>query len=217
MRALSLLAAILMALSLSACVVIKPAEDDMSSGSSSQSSVEESEEQENESSSGSEGLNVPVIAGSNAYDITVSLEDQGMPEAERSQVSDGYTFSSSNTQYSYTISTDTDYAVSAARFDVLGEDDGFLAFCATMPYDTSDAETISTWIKENIGSETSTVIGDAEFVLLVTSAGPSLEIKALGRDEYLEEKIFGAGSESESEPLSEDDGDIILFPSSSAK
>ena len=61
-------------------------------------------EDENQSSSETE-TTIPVVPGSNAYDITV-FKNKGLPEADRSNSSDGYTFSATNEQYSYTINTD---------------------------------------------------------------------------------------------------------------
>lgn len=145
----------------------------------------------NTNSSIAPSTDMPVIKGSNAYDITVSLEDRGISGAERAEVSDGYTFTAANSQYSYTISTDENYAISYAKYYIFVEDDGFLAFCASFPYDECDSEAAMQWVNDNIGTEASTTIGDAEFVLSLEESGPTLEIKAIGRDEYLTEKVIG--------------------------
>ena len=133
---------------------------------------------------------VPVVKGSNAYDITVSLEEKGLPGADRSETSDGFTFTATNTDYSYTIKTDEDYALSYADYYVFGEDNGFLAFCASFPYDAADSQAIMSWVNENIGTEAQTTIGDAEFYLSVAETGPMLKVQAVGRSEYLENKII---------------------------
>ena len=62
-------------------------------------------EDENQSSSETE-TTIPVVPGSNAYDITVSLKNKVCLKTDRSNSSDGYTFSATNEQYSYTINTD---------------------------------------------------------------------------------------------------------------
>lgn len=134
--------------------------------------------------------NMPIVAGSNAYDFTVSLKQNGMPEAERSNTSDGFQFTAVNSDYSYTIQTDSQYQISYGEFMVLSEDNGFLGFCASFPCDANSGTEAQSWVNEHIGEETSTTIGDAEFILSNGNQGPMLEIKAIGRDEYVENKLI---------------------------
>ena len=145
-------------------------------------------EDENQSSSETE-TTIPVVPGSNAYDITVSLKNKGLPEADRSNSSDGYTFSATNEQYSYTINTDKNYALSSAKYYVFGDDNGFLGFCASFPYDGSDGNSAMKWVNDNIGTNVGTTINGVDFVLSVGNQGPILEIKADGRDEYLQQQL----------------------------
>lgn len=134
--------------------------------------------------------NMPIVAGSNAYDFTVSLKQNGMPEAERSNTSDGFQFTAVNSDYSYTIQTDSQYQISYGEFMVLSEDNGFLGFCASFPCDANSGTEAQSWVNEHIGEETSTTIGDAEFILSNGNQGPMLKIKAIGRDEYVENKLI---------------------------
>ncbi len=135
--------------------------------------------------------NMPIVAGSNAYDFTVSLKQNGMPEAERSNTSDGFQFTAVNSDYSYTIQTDSQYQISYGEFMVLSEDNGFLGFCASFPCDANSGTEAQSWVNEHIGEETSTTIGDAEFILSNGDQGPILEIKAIGRDEYVMNQLTG--------------------------
>ena len=134
--------------------------------------------------------NMPIVAGSNAYDFTVSLKQNGMPEAERSATSDGYSFTAADSNYSYSIETDSEYRISYGRFMVLSEDNGFLGFCASFPCDANSGTEAQSWVNDHVGEETSTIIGSAEFILSNGNQGPILEIKAIGRDEYVENKLI---------------------------
>ena len=137
-------------------------------------------------------LVMPVVAGSNAYDITVSLEQNGLPEATRTEASDGYTFTATDENYSYTINADKDYALSYAEYQVFGEDNGFLGFCASFPYDAADGEATMAWVNDNIGTDAETTVGDATFTLTTNDQGPVLKVSAFGRDEYLMQKLEAA-------------------------
>lgn len=149
-------------------------------------SASESQSANQENNANGQESEMPIIAGSNAYDISLSLkENAGLPEAERADQSDGYLFSASNSNYQYSITTDKSYAVSYARFFVTGEDDGFLGYCASFPYDSSSSDEAMKWVNDNIGTEATTTIGDAIFTLSVGNNGPILEIKAIGRDDYV--------------------------------
>lgn len=201
-KLLSLALALLMSVSLAACGATGPSQQASSAAASSDASASNPmagfDPAQAEKAAGESGadtsaasLVIPVITGSNAYDVTVSLENTGMPKADRTEVSDGYTFTSASEDYSYTISTDTDYAISSAEFDVLGDDNGFLAFCASIPHDQADGTEMD-WVKNNIGTEATTTIGDATYTLSVDMQGrPYLTIMAIGRDDYLAQKLAG--------------------------
>lgn len=162
------------------------------SGASSGAPASEPASVASSASSELEELVMPVVVGSNAYDITVSLEKNGLPEAERSSTSDGYTFTATSPDYSYTINTDKDYALSSAEYYVFAEDNGFLGFCASFPYDAADSQAAMDWVNENIGNDAETTIGDATFTLSNGESGPVLKVSALGRDDYLLAKLEAA-------------------------
>lgn len=179
--------------------VAPPASKDNSDSSSPQiqSSLNSTSEEESSSSESSVAeesssqpqKDVPIIAGSNAYDMTVSLEEYKFPTATRTDISDGFQFDSVNSDYSYTIVTDKDYAISYAKCMVLGDNSDLLAFFATFPYDTMDQETAQQWVKDNTGKEATTQIGDAIYTLSNGNQGAILEISATGREEYLKEQL----------------------------
>lgn len=128
---------------------------------------------------------VPVVAGSNAYDITVSLEGNGLPEANRMEMGDDcYTFSATNAEYSYEIQTDKEYAVAYMQCFVFDQDNGFLGFCASFPRDDGKSAEAQEWVNTNVGNEAETVIGDVTYALSIGTTGPILTIKAAGWDEY---------------------------------
>ena len=184
--------------------VAPPASKDNSDSSSPQiqsslnsTSKEESSSSESsvaEESNSQPQKDVPIIAGSNAYDMTVSLEEYKFPTATRTDISDGFQFDSMNSDYSYTIVTDKDYAISYAKCMALGDNSDLLAFFATFPYDTMDQETAQQWVKDNTGNEATTQIGDAIYTLSNGNQGAILEISAIGREEYLKEQYSTSDS-----------------------
>lgn len=136
---------------------------------------------------------VPVVAGSNAYDITVSLEGNGLPEANRMDMGvDCYTFSATNAEYSYEIQTDKEYAVAYMQCFVFDKDNGFLGFCASFPRDDGKSAEAQEWVNANVGTEAETVIGDATYTLSVGTQGPILTVKAAGWDEYQDAALNAA-------------------------
>ncbi len=128
---------------------------------------------------------VPVVAGSNAYDITVSMEKNGLPKANRMEMGkDCYTFSATNAEYSYEIQTDKEYAVAYMQCFVFDKDNGFLGFCASFPRDDGKSAEAQEWVNANVGTEAETVIGDVTYTLSLGTQGPILTVKAAGWDEY---------------------------------
>lgn len=136
---------------------------------------------------------MPGIPGSQAYDVVIGLENNGIPKPETVSIDDGYRWDAVTAEYSYGVEANKNHEVSYAEFMVLnGEDDnGYLAYCATIPYDTSNKEQVTKWISENIGTDAETEIGDAVFVLSQGTQGPILEIKSIERDSYVKSKIIG--------------------------
>ena len=72
---------------------------------------------------------------------------------------------------------------------MFGDDNGFLGFCASFPYDGSDGNSAMKWVNDNIGTNVGTTINGVDFILSVGNQGPILEIKADGRDEYLQQQL----------------------------
>ena len=133
--------------------------------------------------------NVPAIKGSQAYDIIISLEETGIPKADAMETTDGFSFSSTTASYSYYIETNSKHEVMCAKFMVLdGNDDGYLGFCGSMPYDKADSNA-QQWVNDNIGTDATETFGDAIYTLSVGDQGPILTIKAVGYDEYVMELI----------------------------
>lgn len=177
--------AFVLALSLAACVNYASSSQPQESASvpASQPDSEPASEafEDNE-------LVMPVVAGSNAYDVTVSLEDTGI-ECERSAKSstDGYYFSGANDTNTHIISieTDKDYAVGYIRADFMGNEyDGYLGFVASFPRDDGTEQDAMDWVNENYGTDTTTTFGNATYELYVTDNGGCLIIKADGYDDY---------------------------------
>lgn len=140
--------------------------------------VQQVEEPEKESSVPADPSKLAVIKGSQVIDIIESLDAQGIPSVEGVETEYGYQYNSSNSDYAYKISTDKDNKVKLAVFEVLTEDQGYLGYCASMPYDTADSDKATEWVRENIGSDLSITIGDALFQLSNSETGPVLTIQA---------------------------------------
>ena len=51
------------------------------------------------------------------------------------------------------------------------------------------AERFMEWVNDNIGTNVGTTINGVDFILSVGNQGPILEIKADGRDEYLQQQL----------------------------
>lgn len=131
---------------------------------------------------------VPTIKGSQAYDIVLSLEEQGLSAPDAVPTQDGYSWTYNDSSYSYYISSNTSHEVISASFTSLSQDNGFLAFCATMPYDSSDANKAQAWVSDNFGTDATITIGDADFKL-TGGDNPSLSINAQGFEDYVLSKV----------------------------
>ena len=152
----------------------------------SQISTETPEVEENTQQETAQTSEMPVIKGSQAYDIILELESTGIPKAEAKDNSDGFDFDSVTADKSYSITTNSSHEIAQATFMVLNNtNDGYLGFCATMPYDTAASEEARTWVEENWGKEATTEFGDAVYEMSIGNQGPVLTIKAKGYDEYL--------------------------------
>ena len=136
---------------------------------------------------------MPVIAGSDATDIVLDLQQTaGLEESQTVDGDGSITYTAANEKYIYSILTDASGAVASAQFHYLaGKDtEGFLSHCATMPYDGADIEAASQWVESNLGTDAKTEIGGAQFELSQGSTGPILRIYANGIDDYLADKLI---------------------------
>lgn len=142
---------------------------------------------------GGAAAKMPVIAGSDATDIVLDLQQTAGLEENKTVAGDGsITYAAANEKYSYSILTDASGAIANAQFYYLGGNDteGFLSHCATMPYDGNDAEAASKWVESNLGADAQTEIGGAQFEVSQGSTGPILRIFANGIDQYLSDKLI---------------------------
>ena len=155
-------------------------EVDSSTPTQEESSAESSEEAHKVDLSDPEYF--PGIPGSFYSDIVVGLEQNGFPEDHDV----GTTYCSNTRQVSaditmdYSIAKNRYYEVVSASFNytdlnnnnlenVIDAASGYLSFCATMPYDTSDSDAARAFVEENIGSEDAELqIGDALFSIYTT-------------------------------------------------
>lgn len=109
----------------------------------------------------------PGIAGSNAYDLTIGAQDNGLTVGERQATSDGYSWLITGTTYygSYTISIETNkqYEIHRATFAHAGTDATFFPWAVTLPFDAADIEGATAWVKacQKSGQEDSYAAGDA--------------------------------------------------------
>lgn len=129
---------------------------------------------------------MPGIVGSQVYDLILSLENEGIPKAETVNIDGGFQYTSSTTQYAYSITANSDHEIASAQFFVFeGGDKAYLSFCATLPYEEASPDDASQWVQENIGTDNSTMFGDAIFSLSSGTQGPILTIKSVRFDDYI--------------------------------
>ena len=149
-----------------------------------ETSAQKSNEEEQEEETKKE-LDMPVIKGSQAYDVILSLEDAGIPKADTQTKEYGYRYDSVGTSEDYSIITNKNHEIGYARFNVLlNGNPQYLSFCASLPNDDYDVTESVAWVEENINNNTSTQFNNTIFEISQTNTGPSLTIKAVGWDEY---------------------------------
>ena len=135
------------------------------------------------------------IQGSYYIDPRVGLEERGFPKKSlgKSEVMDCRTYENirddANTgiRYSVSLFIEKDNTIISAIFETINlkpletEDfikasTNYLHYCASVPYDTMNADKVRKWIEENIDKVDSAekgasiIIGDAEFTLYGTKA-----------------------------------------------
>lgn len=138
------------------------------------------------------------ILGSYAADIRMGLTEFGLEEAPFSsapnEAKEVFAYSCTTSYedqllgvtYDYSLTLDSNFQVIGASFGISNnsaEEDAYqalaaiyLGFCATMPYDKSDAESAKQFVLDNLyeidaKNNAETVIGDAKFELYGLKAG----------------------------------------------
>lgn len=100
--------------------------------------------------------------------------------------------------YDYSLTADKDYQLIGGTFGItnLGDmpDDlfqqlssAFLGFCSTIPYDTSNTDTVKPWLElvlpeAGIDGEKTVVFGDAQFTVYNSGSSAWLEIDKFTED-----------------------------------
>lgn len=143
-------------------------------------------------------LKMPGIKGSQAYDVILSLEQNGVAEPDTQTISNGFYWQSSITdvgvQFMYDITANEDHEIACATFTVFEEDTvGVLAYCASLPYDAADSDAAMAFVNAHLGEDAQTTIGDAIFTLtqLKDGTGTMLDISVVGYDDYVMQLIGG--------------------------
>lgn len=142
----------------------------------------------------------PGLDGSNAYDITVSLEGMGFDigKRQRTAAKDGYTWSVSHwtadAYYSAVIETNDDYEIYDATFVVTG-DATYLPWAATLPHDQSQQESTVAWVKEcqRSAQEATITVGDAVWTYKPSNGGGILRVQDVDVPAYADammDKLF---------------------------
>lgn len=137
---------------------------------------------------------MPTIAGSNAYDVTVSLEQAGLPKATRSDTLGGYIFEASDSAYTYEIYCNENYEIAFMECCSLNIDDGFLGFCASFPRDDGNSQAAMDWVNQNVGGNAETKMGTVTFILAAAENGTAktLTVQTDGWDAYLDAALDAA-------------------------
>lgn len=171
---------------------------------SSSSSATQSSSSPASSASSAKPLSPPsVITGSNAADLKLSLEQWGLKDYKCTARTDGFegyfykcetSDPDTGAELTYFISTNEAFAVEGTTFSVSNMDmadsdsflsvcQGYLGYCATMPYDVAQQAKAKSWVEENMASANtkghvlSIVIGDAKFELFgISNTSRTLEI-----------------------------------------
>lgn len=135
----------------------------------------------------------PGIKGSSAYDITVSLKNMGKNVPGRESDSDGYHWSFSfidgGTNCSVDLVTNKKYEISYATFSMIGKNNGFLYFAATMPYEGKKDNSAAEWVEKNLNTKEEITRQDGDIIYKLTPMpngnGWTLDIEHVDYPDYL--------------------------------
>lgn len=93
----------------------------------------------------------PGIKGSNAYDLTIGAEENGLAVGKRQQTSDGYSWfidgMSSYGSYTITIDANKKYEIHRVIFAHAGNDATFFPWAVTLPFESADTNAAAAWVK----------------------------------------------------------------------
>lgn len=189
-RLIALILALAMSLALAACGGEPSTTDSNGAASSAVSSAEVSSNTE-ELAPEEEEEEVVTISGSHAGVVMDQLKkNYGFP-VPPAMTENGITTwdaISDDHKYSYLMNGASGGSeISYAQFDALRDDSdalGYLSFCATVPYEGSDAKAAKAFIEENIEGDAlaQTTIGGADFYLRPIGLGSQLIIVPTGID-----------------------------------
>lgn len=137
---------------------------------------------------------VVFLEGTNSEDFAEVLEGvTGIENIEGVITGDSITYTSANGKYSINIDANKDTKeIDYVRIIALTDEDATNVFMSLnrMDYKTENASEYTSWLVDNIGKDATTKIGDANFILsLSTSNHPILEMKTDGSDDYMNEQI----------------------------
>ena len=139
---------------------------------------------------------IPGIDGSNAYDPIIDLESKGIAKPKTVTTADGiFEWTSEdvwigNTFVGYQIHANKDHEILDATFHMFGENNGFLVYAASLPYDAADKEKAAQFVADHMTGESASVtIGDAIFSIYPNERGAMLEIKDIDSDAFYSELL----------------------------
>lgn len=126
------------------------------------------------------------IVGSNAYDITVTLDERGFDIGKRQETAtkDGYTWyissSIDGTSYIAQIETNRKYEIYDATFIMTGTDATYLPWAATFPHDLAEQESTVAWVKDQQSRKEAGMItvGDAIWIYTPSESGGILRVQS---------------------------------------
>ncbi len=159
-----------------------------------ESSHDESKSNSDANNQVQETKKIVFLKGTNSEDFAEILEGvTGIENIEGVITGDSINYTSANGKYSINIDANKDTKeIDYVKIIALTDEDATNVFMSLnrMDYKTENASEYTSWLVDNIGKDATTKIGDANFILsLSTSNLPILEVKTDGSDDYMNEQI----------------------------
>lgn len=158
---------------------------------------EQQEKLDDKQENGSDTVNVEksiflkASKGREFYEILCSVGE--LQETKPQEMRETILYESSNSNYSIEVEVNkTTNEIAYIRMMTLQatEYENFFNSISRLEYEGAEKSQIFNWIHDNLGKETSTKIGDVNFILtLGTNGKPILEVKKDSYDEYQKEQI----------------------------